>query len=671
MNDRDVARQRVNELRKLINHHNHLYFDEARPVMADVVFDGLMRELVGLEASFPELLTPDSPSQRIGGGVSREFPVVVHDEPMLSLSNIYSDEEVGEFLARLQRLLPDDEAAREVVAELKFDGVAVSLVYRNRVFVRGSTRGDGFQGDDITQNLKTILSIPLRITEDRDLEIRGEVYMRKDDFAHLNAGRPENEQFANPRNATAGSLKLLDSAEVARRRMRFVPYYLRGVDDGVASQMDRLELLDRLGFKTGHHWKLCRSQEEVVAFVKRWEVDRWHLPYGTDGVVLKLNAAWLWPKLGATARSPRWAVAFKYAAEQVPTVVRDVVFQVGRLGSITPVAELKPVLVAGSTVSRSTLHNMEQINKLGLMIGDRVLVEKSGEVIPQVVRVLVCERPADARPVVEPSHCPECGTALVRKEHDATLLCPAELSCPAQLRGRLLHFASRNAMDIAGLGDSLVAQLVDRRLVGDVGDLYALSESRVRELPGMGVVSARKLVAAIAASRSRPFDRLLFGLGIRNVGLQMALALARQYRSMERLMAAGEEELAALDEFGPVRAQSVIAFFARPETVALCGKLRAAGLQVALPELVDGAAEGTAVALAFAGEVVLFTGTLESLSRHDAAERVAAAGGQVVTSLSRKTTMVVAGSEAGSKLAKALEMGIRVVSEEEFLAMFT
>ncbi len=668
MTDITRAALEADMLRREIERHNQLYYVEAKPEISDYDFDMLLEKLIRLERQFPELVTPDSPSQRVGGSVTRVFASVQHREPMLSLSNTYSSGEVEEFYTRLGKLLLlEGLEDGEMVAELKFDGVAVSLLYHNGILVRGATRGDGLSGDDITANIKTIPSIPLRLPDgagvDGEIEVRGEVFMRREDFDRMNDSRPDEDRFANPRNATAGTLKLQDSAEVARRKMSFVAYFLKGPGAGGDSQFDRLVRLEGLGFYTGGHYRLCRGVQEILAFIDEWSQKRRTLPYETDGVVLKLNDAALWDRIGATAKSPRWAIAYKYPAEEAKTILLDVVFQVGRLGTITPVAELEPVLLAGSTVSRSTLHNFDEIQRLGLMLRDRVIIEKSGEVIPKVKRTVLEERPLDAAPIVLPESCPECSSTLVRPEGEVSFYCPNEDGCPAQIRGRLLHFASRHAMDIQTLGEALVDQLVSKGLVKDAGDLYFLQEPQLEQLERMGRKSAQNVLRAIDESRSISYERLLYSLGIRHVGRATARELANAYPDMEALRHAREEELSMVPDIGPVVARSISEYFARPAFTELLEKLRQAALQMRASE------PKLQINRNFEGMTVLFTGTLEAHGRQEASELVLERGGRVVGSVSKKTSLVVAGRDAGSKLEKALKLGVRVITEDEFTAM--
>jgi DNA ligase (NAD+) len=666
-----TVRETIGKLRSEIERHNRLYYIDAKPELSDYEFDRLLEKLIALEKEHPELLAPDSPSQRVGGSITRSFPAVRHSEPMLSLSNTYSLEEIEEFCRRLQKLLAEEGGrSADVVAELKFDGVAVSLLYREGILVRGATRGDGMQGDDITANIRTIRAIPLRLEGtglsalgEGDVEVRGEVFMLKDDFDRLNDSRPEEDRFANPRNATAGTLKLQDSSEVASRRMCFVAYWLKGLDDETTDHCSRLKLLEMLGFSSGDNYRICHDIPQIANFIDEWSRKRWKLPYETDGVVLKLNDVSQWERLGATSKSPRWAIAYKYPAQQAETLLREVVFQIGRLGTVTPVAELEPVKLAGSTVSRSTLHNFDEIRRLGVMVNDRVIIEKSGEVIPKVVSVVLEKRPEHARPVVVPVVCPDCGTTLVKPENEVSWYCPNERECPAQIRGRVLHFASRDAMDIRTLGRALVDQLVGLRLVKDVGDLYFLQQPQLERLERMGRKSSLNLLLALDESRMKSYDRQLYALGIRHVGRATARELANAYPSVDVLMEAGEDAIATVPDIGPVVARSIRDYFSRPEVLELIHKLREAGLNLCASgkkELLNRNFEGLSV---------IFTGTLTRYDRQQASDLVLERGGRIVGSVSGKTGLLVAGGEPGSKLEKARKLGVRVISEDEFEAM--
>ncbi len=674
--ERKDAFKEIARLREELDRHNYLYYVLAQPEISDYAFDRQLERLIALEEAFPDLVTPDSPSQRVGGEITKEFPSVVHREPMRSLSNTYSLGEVEEFYVRVRKLLPEEARENpEFVAELKFDGVAVSLLYRDGILVQGATRGNGVQGDDITSNIRTINSVPLRLLRPsgassacyagREIEVRGEVFMRKDGFAALNEGRPEEEQFANPRNATAGTLKLQDSAEVARRKMVFVAYHMTDPDCRSMLHVDRLRRLESMGFYTGGHYRVCRSLDEIRDFIDEWMDRRFTLQYDIDGIVLKLNNPAFWEELGATSKSPRWAIAYKYPAEQAETVLKRVVFQVGRLGTITPVAELEPVRLAGTTVKRSTLHNFDEIRRLDIRIGDRVVIEKSGEIIPKVIRVVPGTRCDDSRPIAIPRHCPACGTPLVHPENEVSWYCPNAVSCPAQVKARILHFASRNAMDIKSLGEALVEQLVDKGLVADPGDLYSLTADQVSALDRMADKSAMNLLNAVDASRNKEYERVLYGLGIRHVGLATARELAAAYHSIDLLASAGVDELSAVADIGPVIAQSVHDYFRYPRAMALVEKLRAAGLQLAA------GAPKRLVNRNFEDMKVIFTGTLERYTRQDAAALVLERGGKEVTSVSSKTDLVIAGKDPGSKLDKALKLGVKVIDEDEFEAMLS
>ena len=668
----------IERLRKEVNRHNHLYYVLASPEISDFRFDAMLEKLVALEQEFPELKTSDSPSQRVGGEITKQFPTVRHSQPMLSLSNTYSIEEVEEFYRRVLKLLPEQyRDTPEFVAELKFDGVAVSLLYRDGLLVRGATRGDGVQGDDITRNIRTINSVPLRLGnpvcsgkeakknyEGREVEVRGEVFMTRADFALLNEGRPEEERFANPRNATAGTLKLQDSGEVSRRKMVFVAYYLKESHAERLSHVERLKELESMGFYTGGEFRVCRTVTDIRDYINEWQKKRLAgLPYEIDGIVLKLNNPAFWDKLGATSKSPRWAIAYKFPAERAHTVIRKVVFQVGRLGTITPVAELEPVTLAGTTVSRSTLHNLDEVERLDVRLHDTVVIEKSGEIIPKVIRVVLEERQPNALPVVIPDVCPSCGTSLEKPQNEVHYYCPNGEGCPAQVRARIEHFASRNAMDINGLGRAIVEQFVNSGMVSDAGDLYSLTTDKIMSLDRQAEKSAAKLLKAIDESRKQRFDRLLFALGIRHVGFATARELATVYPSLEKLRNASVEELSEVPDVGPAIAESVYEYFGKPSTNAIIGKFRSAGLRLEAEEA------DKPVNLNFEGMKVIFTGGLERYTRDEAAGLVHERGGKTVSSVSNNTSLVVAGKEPGSKLEKARKLGIRVVSESEFEEM--
>ncbi len=669
------AEAELKALREQIETHNYNYYVLAQPSISDYEFDKLLERLIELESQFPDLVTPDSPSQRVGGTVTKIFPTVVHKERMMSLSNTYSPEELREFVKRVQKELQAEGLGEsEFACELKFDGVAVSLLYRDGLFVQGATRGDGTTGDDITPNLKTIPTIPLRLKSSSDeraqalqkgeIEVRGEVFMLKEDFEALNA--QSEKQFANPRNATAGTLKQQDSREVAKRKLTFTAYFLSSdlLSDTV-SHWERLHLLELLGFNVSPHRTLATRLEEIDSFLNEWEEKRDRLPFDIDGAVIKLNSIRQQNLLGATTKAPRWAIAYKFSARQAETTLRDVTYQVGRVGTVTPVAELEPVFLAGSTISRSTLHNFDEIARLDLRIGDKVVLEKSGDVIPKVVRAVIEKRSIDAKPILPPTHCPSCQTPLIKPEGEVNLYCPNEDHCPAQIQGRILHYASRNAMDIENLGEAIVEQLLKEGLIGDVGDIYSLEKQRLISLERFGEKSAQNLLDAIESSKSRPLERLLFGLGIRHVGLATARILARKFTSIDDISSASLEALEQTEEVGATIAKSVHDYFRKPSTLLLIEKLKRAGVNM------KGDKSETIENAHFSGKSVVFTGTLESLTREKASEEVLKRGGKVSGSVSKKTDYVVAGSEAGSKLEKAQKLGVRILSEAEFLSLLS
>ncbi|MDW8467414.1 MAG: NAD-dependent DNA ligase LigA [Chloroherpetonaceae bacterium] len=676
---KDDAQKEILRLRAEIEQHNYNYYVLAQPTISDYEFDKLMERLIELETKFPELITPDSPSQRVGGTITKEFPTVVHKRRMLSLSNTYSPSELQEFYERVVKGLASEGIKEfEMTAELKYDGVAISLTYREGLFVQGATRGNGVVGDDITQNLKTIPTIPLRLRRSSrsalaetllstEVEVRGEVVMLKRDFEKLNAQRAETGEplFANPRNAAAGTLKQQDSREVAKRPLTFIAYQLdsEALPDSV-THFERLELLQELGFYLAEGAVRCRSMGDIQAFLDKWETQRDSLPFEIDGAVLKLNDLRHRTLLGETLKAPRWAIAYKFSARQAETTLLGVTFQVGRTGAVTPVAELQPVRLAGSTIARSTLHNLEEIKRLDLYIGDTVVLEKSGDVIPKVVRAIPEKRPVNAVPIAAPTHCPECGTPLVQPPDEVALYCPNEEHCPAQVRGRILHYASRNAMDIENLGEAIVRQLLKEGLIEDAGDLYFLEKARLITLERFGEKSAQNLLDAIEQSKSRSFDRLIYALGIRHVGVATARALAQRFPSIAALQEASQAELEAVEDVGSVIAESVYNFFRRESTKRLIEKLAKAGVRLQA----DQAQVPKVVSEKIAGKTFVFTGAL-SVTRDEATRMVLERGGKVASSVSKKTDYVVAGEEAGSKLAKAKELGIRVLSEQEFMQM--
>ncbi len=665
-------RRRVETLRAEILRHEDLYYRVGRPEISDREFDALLAELGALEAEHPELATLDSPTRRVGGEPVEGFAPVVHDPPMQSLDNTYSLEELAEWGERLRRLAPDAEL--EFVAELKVDGVSISLEYEDGALVRGATRGNGLVGDDVTVNLRTIRDLPLRLRDGAPgrLVARGEVFMPRSVFRRLNERREQAGEplFVNPRNSTAGSIRLLDSREVAARRLSALLYQIA---DGaeLATHAESLEALGRWGFPVHDGWRRCAGLEAVAAFIEHWRERRRELDFETDGVVVKIDRIDLRRRLGSTAKAPRWAVAFKYEPERVSTRVRGIAVQVGRTGVLTPVAELEPVFVGGSTVARATLHNYEDLARKDVRVGDLVFVEKGGDVIPKVVEVQLAERPPEARPFEMPSRCPECGEPVVRYEGEVAWRC-VNPACPAIVQESIRHYVSRNAMDVEGLGGERIAQLVEAGLVDDLPALYRLRREDLVALEGWGEKSADNLLAELEASRRRELHRFLFALGIRMVGERVAKLLARHFGSLAALEAAGEEELQEVTEVGPKVAASVRAYFSDPRLRRRLDALAAAGVEPPPREPVRdapaAAAEGGAgPASELAGKSVVLTGTLEKLTREEATARLEALGARVSGSVSKKTHLVVAGEKAGSKLEKAKELGIRILNEQELL----
>ena len=657
----DTAAERIDSLVRELNEHNYRYHVLANPTIEDVDYDKLAAELQDLERQHPELRRADSPSQRVGGSPTSEFPTVVHKTPMLSLDNSYSAQDVEAFDQRVRDLLPQEKVA--YVAELKIDGVALSLLYEDSVLVRAATRGNGEQGDQITPNARTIRSIPLRLRrEGITCEVRGEVFMSADDFAELNRRRESEDlpPLANPRNSTAGTLKMQNSAQVARRKLRFFAYWLQQPEQPPSTQTQQLERLSEWGLPTNPTTALCPSLPAVFDYYRRYEQARDQLPYEIDGIVIKVDDVDQQRRLGTTAKSPRWAMAYKFSARRAQTVLQDIQFQVGRTGAVTPVAELEPVLLAGTTIRRATLHNEDEIVRKDIRPGDTVLLEKGGDVIPKIVEVVIDRRPAGTTPFKFPRRCPVCEAPLVRDPEEAASRCENP-ACPAQLKRRLQHFSSRNAMDIEGMGPAVVEQLVEKELVRDVGDLYDLTLDALSGLERLGDRSAGNLLYGVEASKARPFDRLLFGLGLRHVGATVATTLCRSFPSLDALSGASVDDLEAVPEIGPTIARSVAAFFSANENTALLDKLRGAGLQL---QFETGKAQASDSA--FAGKTVVITGTLVNFSREEAAEQVRSRGGRVTSSVSKKTDYVIAGEQAGSKLDKARSLEVAILDETEF-----
>jgi len=651
----EEIRQRVEWLRREIRRHEHLYYVEARPEISDYEFDALMRELAELEARFPELVSPDSPTQRVGGEPVAELPQVRHAVPMLSLDNSYDEGDLAEWYGRVTRFLGRPPSG--LVTELKIDGVSLSLLYDGGGLARAVTRGNGEVGDDVTANARTIRALPLSIPfAEGVVEVRGEVFMSREVFAALNREREAGgeEPFANPRNATAGSIRLLDPRETARRRLSFFAYQIvNAADVGLSRHAESLERLAAWGFAVNPGWARCRDLAEVHRFIATWRDGRGKLPFEIDGVVVKVDDLGEQQELGTTSKAPRWAVAYKYPPEGVRTRVRGITVQVGRTGVLTPVAELEPVRLAGSTVSRATLHNADEVARLDARVGDTVWIAKAGDVIPKVLAVDPAQRPADAPPFLFPQACPACGTPVVREAGEVAVRCPNR-ACPAVRRQRLLHFFSRAGLDVEGLGKRRVEQLLDAGLISDPASLWDLDPGRLAALPGWGERSAANLLAELEAAKSRPLWRLLVALGIRHVGERAAKLLAERFGSLAGIAAASVEEIAAIGGVGPTIAASVVAAFADPEMQQLIARLRARG--------VDPRAEATSGDGPLAGATFVLTGTL-SRPREQVAAVLERAGGRVVDSVSNRTSFVVAGDKPGSKLAKARALGVPVLDE--------
>ncbi len=659
----DTARDLAEALRQ----HDYRYYVLADPGISDQEYDRLMQQLQQLEDTYPELRTIDSPTQRVGGQITRDFPTVTHSVPMLSLANTYDEEEVRDFHRRVTEMLESDNVSYHV--ELKLDGVALAARYRNGIFSQAATRGDGMQGDDVSANARTIRSLPLRLRTVQGLpdtlEVRGEVLMHKDDFTRLNDDRALNGEklFANPRNSAAGTLKMQDSSIVADRGLRVYMYALHAEAPGIETQEEAIAYLRSCGFAVNPHTRVCHGIEDVLEFWNEWQDRRDDLPYEIDGIVVKVNNLRQQAILGNVAKSPRWAIAFKFSSRKTETLLRGITYQVGRTGTITPVAELEPVLLSGSTISRATLHNEDFITELDLRIGDTVVVEKGGDVIPKVSGVVQEQRPDSTIPFRFTDRCPECASRLVRPDGEAAWFCE-NISCPAQVRGRIEHFAARTAMEIEGLGEAVVDTLVSEGLISSYADLYTLGEQRAKlvALDRFGERSVQNLLDAIDASRHRPLHRVIHALGIRFVGQTVARLLAEHFLSLHALKEAGKEALLAVDGIGPKIADSVLRFFSVKRTALLVENLIEANVTSRMEAI-----QNNHLAF-FEGKTFVITGTLSNYSREEAKALVLKYGGKVTGSVSKKTDVLVAGEAAGSKLDKAQTLDIAILSEEEFIA---
>ncbi|MEK6775613.1 MAG: NAD-dependent DNA ligase LigA [bacterium] len=658
--NRKQAEIRAGRLRREIERHNRLYYIENQPEISDYEYDQLLEELMEIEKAFPDLVTPDSPSQRVGGAPLQGFQTVRHSIPMLSLGNTYSQEELREFAARTERFLKGEPS--QFVAELKIDGVAISLRYENGILVQGATRGDGTTGDDVTANLRTIRSIPLRIPEiRRAIEARGEVYMTRSGFERVNRERlaEEEEPFANPRNAAAGSLKLLDSKLTVRRPLEVFIYDLADKESGLTLHHQKLGRLSELGFRVNPYHRLCRGIDEVIGYCDEWADKRGTLDYDTDGVVIKVDAVSQQERLGFTAKSPRWAISYKFPAIQATTVLQEIRLQVGRTGAITPVAVLKPVTLSGSTVSRATLHNEDEIRRKDIRVGDTVLIEKGGEIIPKVVKVVTGRRTGKESPFRMPSACPVCGGKIERPEDEAAWRCVNPF-CPAQLQRTLEHFVSRGAMDIEGMGEALIGQLVAKKMIRDYADIFSLTKEQLVSLERMGEKSSENILNSIERSKNRPLSRVIFALGIRHVGSKTAETLAETFHSLDDLSQASLEELEGIEEVGPVVAASIRGFFDSAKNREVMRRLKDAGVRTQEKR------PASRRELPLSGKRFVFTGAL-SLPRAEAEEKVKALGAATSSSVSKNTDYVVYGESPGSKYQKAQELGVKCLDEKEFM----
>lgn len=660
--------RRVEKLRAELQDHDHRYYVLDSPTIGDEQYDKLMRELQELEREYRELQTPDSPTQRVGGQPIKEFGIVTHNPPMLSLANSYTEAEIRDFDRRVRELIEPQTPA--YVAELKFDGVAITLKYRDGVFIQGATRGDGTQGDDITHNLKTVRSLPLRLrTTDkalRNIEVRGEAFMHRDEFEEMNKQRAaaEEKTFINPRNATSGTLKMQDPRIVAERPIRMYAYALFAPEKKLTSHYENLQIMRELGLPVNEQTRRCKNIDEVIEFWKRWEEKRDSVPYDIDGVVVKVDSLRHQETLGNIAKSPRWAIAFKFTSRKAETKLNGITLQVGRVGTITPVAELEPVFLGGTTVSRATLHNIDYITELDLRVGDTVIVEKGGDVIPKVSGFVESKRSRGTKPFVMPDKCPECGSRIYRPEGEANYFCE-NTECPAQVKGRIEHFAHRGAMDIEGLGEAVVEQLVGLELVKNYADLYSLHKRKATlvDLDRWGEKSTQNLLDGIEKSKKQPFHRVVYALGIRHVGQGVAQVVAENFSSIDSLQNATEEELQSVNAIGPRIAESIVHFFKEKHNREIVRRLKDAGLTLQ-------AAKRKATGK-LAGKTFVLTGTLPSYGREEAKQLIEKQGGKVASGVSKNVDFVLAGGDAGSKLEKAKKLGIRILSEEEFVKMIT
>lgn len=665
-------KKKLESLKEKIRDHDYRYYVLTDPVISDEEYDKLIKELEKLESEHPDLITEDSPTQRVGKDLTKDFPHITHKIPMLSLANTYNEEELFDFDKRVRNALPDNEKV-EYIVELKIDGASVSLNYVNGILKTAATRGDGIIGEEITNNVKTIRAIPLKLRKDisvpyklKDFEVRGEIFMNIDEFEKLNKERSANGEklFANPRNSAAGTLKMQDPKIVANRPLNNFVYTLISPGDNLETHQKNLEVLKKLGFKVNPNLKKCKNIKDVIKTCREFELLRDKLDYEIDGAVIKVNSISHQNLLGNIAKSPRWAVAFKFKAKQAFTVINKIVWQVGRTGAVTPVAELKPVLLAGSTISRATLHNFDEIKRKDIRVGDKVVIEKGGDVIPKVVSVVLAERTAGSRATKPPVNCPVCATKLFKPEEEVAYYCENNV-CPAQVKGRLEHFASRGAMDIEGLGVSSIDVFVEKGLLNTYSDIYKLKNlrSELIKIERMGEKSIDNLFSAIELSKQKPFDKVLFALGIRYVGAGVAAKLAKHYKSIDKLLHTTEEKMMQVDEIGESISKSVKNFFGNKNNLKIINELQKAGLNFKLSDERYKKQKVTA----FSGKSFVLTGTLNKFTRDEASVKIIELGGKVTSSVTSKTNYIIAGEKAGSKLTKAKSLGINILNETDFI----
>ena len=658
------AKKRAEELRPLLQYYTQKYFDDAQ-VVSDYEYDMLMRELKQIEAEYPDLITKDSPTQKVGSSIKKGFNKITHEVPLQSLQDVFTFAEVEDFDKRMRKIAEENGTELDYVVETKIDGLSAALEYKNGKFVVGATRGDGLVGEDVTKNLATIKTIPKQLKEDINITVRGEVFISKKDFEKLNENRlmEEEELFANARNAAAGSLRQLDSKITAKRPLDIYIFNVQKSEDiTFKTHYESLLYMEKLGFNVNPVKILCKNITEVLEAIKKIGNDREKLDFGIDGAVVKVNDLALREKIGTTYKTPKWAVAYKYPPEKKQTLLKDITFQVGRTGVITPMAILEPVVVAGSKISKTTLHNEDYIRERDIKIGDTVVIQKAGDVIPEVVEVVKKKRTGEEKDFAMPEFCPVCGAPAIREEGEAVLYCMG-VECPAKLYRSIIHFASKDAMDIEGLGDALISEFIDRGYINNIADIYNLTYEQIASLKKNGKKFAQNLMDAIEESKHRDLYRLINSLGIRHVGVKLAKSLTKNYKTMDKLMRASVETLRMKDDIGAITAKSIYKFFRQEQTKDLISRLKKAGVNMSVIETEENSD------LRFEGKTFVLTGTLENYSRGDASEIIEKFGGKTSTSVSKKTNYVLAGEDAGSKLTKARELGVQIITEQEFMEM--